>query len=190
MTSTAGPARQAKTGRGASGELMIRVVFLLVFIAIPLLELAVLIRVGQHIGVAATIGIVVATAILGLLVVRREGLSMVTRARQALATGNPPIMPVAEGALVFLSGALLILPGLIGDSIGIVLLIPPVRRAVAVWALGRFATAGATRIRIFTSGERRPDRRNGGSARPQKPGPIIEGEYTRIDDADDEHRTK
>lgn len=115
---------------------------------------------------------------------------MVTRARQALATGNPPIMPVAEGALVFLSGALLILPGLIGDSIGIVLLIPPVRRAVAVWALGRFATAGATRIRIFTSGERRPDRRNGGSARPQKPGPIIEGEYTRIDDADDEHRTK
>jgi len=184
------PPAEAETGRDASGEPMIRFVFLLVFIAIPLLELALLIRVGQYIGVAATIGIVIATAVLGLLVVKREGFSMVTRARQALATGNPPILPVAEGTLVFFSGALLILPGLIGDTIGLLLLIPTVRRSVAVWALGRFATAGATRIRVFTSRDHWPDSQNGGSSRPQKVGPIIEGEYTRIDDPDDERRTK
>lgn len=167
---------------------MFRLAILLVFIAVPLLELAVLIRVGQLIGVAATIGIVIGTALLGLVMVKREGLSMVTRARQALATGNPPIMPVAEGALVFFAGALLILPGLIGDTIGLVLLIPPVRRALAAWSLGRFATAGASRIRVFTSRGRRADRTNDGPARPQKPGPIIEGEYTRIEDADDDER--
>lgn len=169
---------------------MIRLAFLLVFIAIPLLELAVLIRVGQLIGVAATIAIVIATAILGLVMLRREGFTMATRARQALASGNPPIMPVAEGALVFLGGALLILPGLIGDTIGIVLLIPPVRRAIAAWSLGRFATAGASRIRIFTGRRPPPDERDSGAARPQKPGPVIEGEYRRVDDAEDDRRNK
>lgn len=168
---------------------MIRLVFLIVFIAVPLLELAVLIRVGQLIGVAATIGIVIVTAFLGLVMVKREGFSMVTRARQALATGNPPIMPVAEGALVFLGGALLVLPGLIGDTLGLLLLIPPVRRAIAAWSLGRFATAGASRIRVFTVRRRRPDSRHGGPARPEKPGPVIEGEYTRIDDGENDRRS-
>lgn len=174
--------------RGTSGGLMFRLGFLLVFIAIPLLELALLIRVGQIIGVGATIGIVIGTAILGLVMLRREGFSMVTRARQALASGNPPIMPVAEGALVFFGGALLILPGLIGDTIGVILLIPPVRRAIAAWGLGRFATAGATRIRVFTSRRRRPGEPDDGPARPQKPGPVIEGEYTRIDDSEHDRR--
>lgn len=174
--------------RGTSGGLMIRLAFLLVFIAIPLLELALLIRVGQIIGVAATIGIVIGTAILGLVMVRREGFTIVTRARQALASGNPPVMPVAEGALVFFGGALLILPGLIGDAIGLVLLIPPVRRAIAAWSLGRFAAAGATRIRVFTGRRRWPDEQDDGPARPQKPGPVIEGEYKHIDDSDDDRR--
>ncbi len=168
---------------------MIRLVFLLLFVAIPLLELAVLIRVGQSIGVAATIAIVIGTAILGLMMIRREGFSMARRARQALAQGSPPVMPVAEGSLVFLAAALLILPGLIGDTIGLVLLVPPVRRAVAAWSLGRFATAGATRIRVFTG------RRGGGDSDsgdhrsgPRKPGPVIEGEYTRVDEDDDDQR--
>ena len=167
---------------------MIRLVLLILFIAVPLLELAVLIRVGQVIGVAATIGIVVATAVLGLIMVKREGFSMVTRARQALATGNPPIMPVAEGALVFFGGALLILPGLIGDTIGLILLIPPVRRAIAAWSLGRFASAGASRIRVFTVRRRRPDPRDSGTARTDKPGLVIEGEYTRIDDSENDRK--
>lgn len=165
---------------------MIRLAFLLLFIAYPLLELAVLIWVGQRIGVPATLAIVVGSAILGILTLKRQGLSIVTRARQSLARGEAPVMSVAEGALVFLAGALLILPGLIGDTVGIALLIAPLRRAFAAWSLGRFATAGATHVRVFTqrvrgTGPTRKER----PARPERPGPVIEGEYTRIDDPDE-----
>lgn len=171
---------------------MIRLAFLLFFVAYPLLELAVLIRVGQSIGVVATLAIVIGTAFLGLMTMRREGFAMMGRARQALAHGSPPIMPVAEGTLSFLAAILLILPGLIGDSMGLLLLIPPVRRAFAAWSLGRFASAGATRVRIFTTGRTRgtPGSRERQSD-PRKPGPVIEGEFTRVDEhGDDRHRPR
>lgn len=161
-----------------------RLVLLLILVAVPLLELAVLIRVGQSIGVAATLAIVIGTALLGLVTLKRQGFAIVTRARQALASGTPPVLPVAEGALVFFAGFLLILPGLIGDTIGLLLLVPPIRRAIAAWSLGRVASEGMTRIRVFTTG--RPQRQANTKTEPpparQKPGPIIEGEYTRIDE--------
>ncbi len=166
---------------------MIRLAFLLFFVGYPLLELAVLIRVGQSIGVAATLAIVIGTAVLGLVTLKRGGFAMMSRARQALAQGSPPIMPVAEGTLAFLAAVLLILPGLIGDTVGLLLLIPPVRRAFAAWSLGRFASAGATRIRVFTTG--RPRAGPGAGHRqsdPRKPGPVIEGEYTRVDEDSDD----
>ncbi|HEX7073506.1 MAG TPA: FxsA family protein [Hyphomicrobiaceae bacterium] len=166
---------------------MIRLTFLLLFVGYPLLELAVLIRVGQSIGVAATLAIVIGTAILGLVTLKREGFAMMSRARQALAQGSPPIMPVAEGSLAFLAAVLLILPGLIGDTVGLLFLIPPVRHAFAAWSLGRFASAGATRIRVFTTG--RPHGGSGAGRRqsdPRKPGPVIEGEYTRVDEDSDD----
>lgn len=170
-----------------------RLALLLIIVAIPLLELAVLIRVGQIVGVAATLAIVIATALLGLLTVKRQGFNMVARARQALASGTPPVMPVAEGALVFLAGFLLILPGLIGDTIGVLLLIPPIRRAIAAWSLGRFVSEGTARVRVYTRGMRQgrqpdPNERRGPERPKPKPGPIIEGEYTRIDNPRDEGR--
>ena len=165
---------------------MIRLAFLLLFIAYPLIELAVLIWVGQRIGVAATLAIVIGSAILGLLTVKRQGFSIFTRAQSALARGEAPVMPVAEGALVFVAGALLILPGLVGDAIGLFLLIPPIRKAFLTWSLGRLATASVTRIRVFTQNARRgdPTHRNNRQSRPEKLGPIIEGEYRRLDDPD------
>lgn len=167
-----------------------RLALLLILVAIPLLELAVLIRVGQVIGVAATLALVVGTALLGLVVVRQQGFTIVARARQAIASGRPPIMPVVDGTLVFVAGALLILPGLIGDAIGLMLLISPVRQAIAAWSLGRLASGGAARVKIFTWP--REDRQTGQQGRreprPQKPGPLIEGEYTRIDDPEDDRR--
>jgi len=163
-----------------------RLALLLFLVALPLLELAVLIRVGQIIGVGATLAIVIGTALLGLITVKQQGFTIVTRARQALASGTPPVLPVAEGALVFFAGFLLILPGLIGDTIGLVLLLPPVRRAIAAWSLGRFASEGVARIKIFTAPQAEPKTQR--DAGRQKPGPIIEGEYTRIDETRDDHR--
>jgi len=163
-----------------------RLVFLLILVALPLLELAVLIRVGQIIGVAATLAIVIGTAVLGFMMLRRQGFTIVTRARQAVASGIPPVLPVAEGALVFFAGFLLILPGLIGDAIGLILLVPPVRRSIAAWSLGRFAAEGIARVRVFT-GSRRDGKPQQEPAR-QKPGQIIEGEYTRVDETRDNPR--
>lgn len=169
-----------------------RLALLLIFIAYPLLELAVLIRVGQIIGVAPTLAIVIGTAVLGLVTIKHQGLNMVRRARQAFDSGTPPVLPVAEGALVYVAGLLLVFPGLIGDAIGLVLLIPPVRRAIAAWGLGRFALEGATRIRVFTSGMRGGPRGFSSGDKPEqghrKPGPIIEGEYKRLDDDHVDHR--
>lgn len=168
-----------------------RLALLLVFVAYPLLELAVLIRVGQSIGVMATIAIVLATAALGMVTASRQGFTIVTRARETVASGRAPIQPVAEGALVFFAGALLILPGLIGDALGLLLLIPPVRSAVAAWSIGKATSAGASRVRVFVGRRRQETPQNPErQARPEKPGPIIEGEYTRLDDSDDARRPR
>jgi UPF0716 protein FxsA len=160
--------------------------FLLLFIAAPLLELAVLIRVGQAIGVAATLAIVIGTAFLGLFVFRLQGFRVLNRARQALQEGTPPVIPVLDGSLLAMAGGLLILPGLIGDAIGLLLLIPPLRRLVAAWIVGRATVEGASRVKVFTvrrrtarTGDRGTDRAT------DKAGPVIEGEYTRIDDPGD-----
>ena len=161
-----------------------RFVLLLLFIAAPLLELAVLISVGQIIGVGWTLVLVIGTALLGLFVVRLQGFTVFNRVRQSMVEGKPPVMPMFEGALLLLAGPLLILPGLIGDTIGLLLLIPPVRRVVASWMLDGGASDGKTRVEVFTnrqwSSRRQQQRRDGD--RDEKAGPVIEGEYTRIDE--------
>ena len=158
-----------------------QLILLLLFIAAPLLELAVLIRVGQSIGVAATLALVIGSAILGLFVVRLQGFAVFGRMRETIAEGRPPVLPMTEGALLLLAGVLLILPGLIGDTIGLLLLVPPLRRLIATWMIGRAAATGSVNVKIFTKNHRnRP-------GQPQKPekagsGPVIEGEYTRVDE--------
>lgn len=159
---------------------VMKLAVLAALLASPLVELAVLIRAGQLIGIPATLAIVIATALLGLLMMQRQGFSALDRARQDLSAGRAPLLPVAEGGLVFLAGVLLILPGLIGDTIGLLLLLPPLRRAVAQWGLGRLAARGLTTVSTLRSRRETPDQppRRGG----MPPGPVIEGEYTRIDE--------
>ena len=160
-------------------------VFLLLFIAAPLVELAVLIRVGQAIGIAATLAIVIGSAILGLFVVRLQGFTVFGRMRETLAEGQPPVVPMAEGALLLQAGILLILPGLIGDTIGLLLLIPPLRQLIATWMISRAAAKGSVNVEIFT---KKPWRRSGSKDQRDdgKSGPVIEGEYTRVDEKRDD----
>ena len=169
-----------------------RLAIFLILIAYPLLELAVLIRVGQAIGVVPTIAIVIGTALLGLLTLRRQGFAMASQARQTLASGFPAVFSVAEGSLVFFASLLLILPGLIGDVIGLLLLIPPIRRVIATWSLGRFAQEGAAKVKVYTFGGRSDGARPADRRQPQrqKPGPIIEGDYKRIDEPHEDRRDK
>jgi len=106
--------------------------FLLValFIAVPIAELAVIIQVGEAIGVWWTIAILVADSILGSLLMRSQGRAVWRRFNTALQSGRPPAREVADGVLVIFGGALLLTPGFITDIFGLLLLLPPTRAVI------------------------------------------------------------
>ena len=100
--------------------------YIILFIAGPLLELAVLIKAGQWLGLWPVFGIIFGTGILGVLVLRLTGVSVLRR----LLSGqmmNDPVPSMMDTSVMFVAGALLILPGIIGDCLGLLLLIPQVR---------------------------------------------------------------
>jgi UPF0716 protein FxsA len=104
--------------------------FLILFIGLPILELYVIIQVGGAIGVLPTIGLLIADSILGAALLRSQGRSAWRRFNVALAEGRVPGREVADGAMIILGGALLLTPGFITDIFGLILLIPPTRAIV------------------------------------------------------------
>jgi UPF0716 protein FxsA len=103
----------------------------LVFVVVPLIELAIIIQVGQVIGLVWTIVLLLADSLLGAWLVRREGTRAWSRFRLALNQARVPTDEVLEGALVLFGGALLLTPGFATDALGLLLLIPPTRALVA-----------------------------------------------------------
>lgn len=108
------------------------------FIAVPILELYVIIQVGQAIGVAPTLALLLADAVLGSLLVRHQGLSAWRRFNEAFAQRRFPGREIADGVLIVIGGTLLLTPGFVTDIFGLLLLIPPTR-AIARRLLRRFA---------------------------------------------------
>jgi len=116
-----------------------------VFLVVPLVELAVIIQVGQAIGVLETIVLLIAVSVLGGWLVKREGMGVVRRISTAVNGGRVPGRELADGALIILAGALLITPGFVSDVLGIALLLPPVRavvRPILMTALAKRALVG------------------------------------------------
>lgn len=101
--------------------------FLLAIIAIPLIEIAVLIRIGQSIGLLATLGLLIGAGLFGALLLRWQGVSVLRSMRQTMGTGKLPGRALADTMLIGIAGVLLILPGLISDLLAILLLLPPIR---------------------------------------------------------------
>lgn len=107
-----------------------RAVLFVIFVAIPLLELAIIIQVGQLIGVGGTILSLLAVSLVGAALVKREGLRAATRFREATSAGRWPGAEVVDGALLLFAGALLLTPGYFTDAVGLLLLLPPSRGVV------------------------------------------------------------
>lgn len=100
------------------------------FVVVPILELAVIIQVGQVAGVVPTIVALIAVSLIGAALVRREGLRAWNRVGETLRAGRMPAQEVVDGALVLAGGALMLTPGFLTDAVGLLLVIP-VTRALA-----------------------------------------------------------
>jgi len=110
---------------------------LALFILIPLIEIYLFIEVGSRIGALNTILLVLFTAITGVALLRRQGLSTLQNVQRQMQAGEVPAAGMLEGMLLFFAGALLLTPGFFTDTIGFLLMIPPLRKAVALWILER-----------------------------------------------------
>jgi UPF0716 protein FxsA len=109
------------------------------FVLVPIAELAVIIQVGQVIGVWWTIALLIADSVLGSVLMRSQGRAAWRRFRGAMAAGRVPAREVLDGALVIFGGALLLTPGFITDILGLLLLVPPTRAAIRAILLRRLA---------------------------------------------------
>jgi UPF0716 protein FxsA len=112
---------------------------LLLFMAIPLAEVALLIEVGSRIGVAATLLILIGTAVLGASLAHREGLRTWWRLQSKIASGVTPDEELLDGLLILIAGAMLLTPGLLTDAGGLFLLVPSGRQRVKRWLRDKFS---------------------------------------------------
>ena len=141
-----------------------------IFIALPLLELFVMIEVGSVIGAGWTVLLVVLTSVLGVALVRRQGRHAMADLQASIEELRDPGRPVAHGALILLAGALLIVPGFLTDIAGGMLLIPPLRD----WLLRRMGRRMVVVESVQWGGPHRPD--------PGPGGRVIDAEYEGVGD--------
>lgn len=138
----------------------------LLFLIVPLVEIALFIQVGGLIGLGWTLLIVILTAILGTLLVRSQGLAVLEKVRGSFQELQDPTEPLAHGAMILFSGALLLTPGFFTDAVGFALLVPGIRG----WIYR------AVRKRVTIAEVRY------GETKPQQPEPtIIDADYEDLD---------
>ena len=106
---------------------------ILLFTLVPLVELAILIRIGQHMGVAYTIGIVLLTGVAGAYLAKMQGLVTLNRIQEDVNQGIMPADKLFDGVLILCSGILLLTPGLLTDIIGFIGLLPLTRNLLKQW---------------------------------------------------------
>ena len=111
---------------------------LLLFTVLPLVELMLLVELYQRTNWAVTIGLVLLTGFVGAALARRQGWQTAARMRHELSVGRAPTESLLEGIMILLAGAMLIMPGLLTDAFGFLLLAPPLRRRLGAWLVGRF----------------------------------------------------
>lgn len=143
----------------------VRILFLL-FVAIPILEIWLLIKVGSVIGALPTIALVLMTAVIGVMLLRRQGLQTLLRSRERMAAGEMPATEMLEAMVLAISGVLLLAPGFATDTLGFLGLVPPLRRWLVAKVTPKIVVLGGV---------------SGFQTRPQDGPRTLEGEFTRED---------
>lgn len=122
----------------------------LIFVITPVLEMWLLITVGNHLGALPTIGLVLLTAFIGINLLRAQGFETLWRGRRKFEEGQLPAQEIAEGIILAVCGALLLTPGFVTDVIGFAGLIPPIRKNIARLVLSRMVVTSVTSGEQFT----------------------------------------
>jgi UPF0716 protein FxsA len=144
---------------------------LIMFIAIPIIEIGLFIQVGGWIGLWKTLAIVVLTAVIGTALLRAQGMAALARLQANVNSGQNPMDPIVNGALILVAGILLLTPGFFTDAIGFCLLIPPIRSLVIKWGAARMMRGNTF---VFTSQ---------GTKTPRDPS-SLEGDFVVLDEDD------
>lgn len=143
---------------------------LLLFIVLPAVELALLIEIGQRLGTAATLSLIVVTGLVGASLARREGLRVLSQVRSELDAGVVPGDALVDGLMILVAGALLVTPGILTDFTGFLCLIPAFRGFVKTQLRKRFEEAVASgQVRVEMHGLGMPPRGPGSGPRPRDP---------------------
>lgn len=149
------------------------------FILVPLTEMMLLFEVSDRIGSLSTLTLVVATAVIGVQILKQQGFATLTRAGQRLETGELPAQEIVEGMLLAAAGALLLTPGFITDTIGFIFLTGPLRRPLA----RRLVHSGIIKTMSSSAGAGGFSHRSGGGARYESgDGNVYEGDYRKEGD--------
>jgi UPF0716 protein FxsA len=144
---------------------------LALFIGVPMVEMVLLIQLGQLVGLWPTLALIVVTGMLGAALARREGLRVWRDVQREMQAGRMPTASLVDGLLILVAGAVLLTPGLLTDAVGFFLLIPGGRRVVR-----RFVSS---RLRVHAVPSDAP---RTGPADRSPDNTVIEGEWERVDD--------
>lgn len=115
------------------------VILLIVFVALPIVEIAFFFQIADAVGFFSAIGWIIVVSFVGVWLVKRQGLSTLRRARDKAAAGEVPAREMVNGLIILCAGALMLFPGFVTDIAAILLLLPPVRALLAIPLTRRFA---------------------------------------------------
>ena len=165
---------------------------LALLLLIPLLDALFLVFVAGQLGWQVTVALVVLTALLGLLFVRAEGRRTLRKLESSVQRGEVPSNPLLDGALLLVAGAFLLTPGLVTDTLGFLLVIPPtryvIRAAIKRWVVTPYLdskTGGFATGNVYTFGFPNPSEAQGGTNREVYD---VDAEFTDVDIDDEEER--
>jgi UPF0716 protein FxsA len=134
-------------GFGKRGMTRLARFLLLGLLALPIVEIALFIKVGQAIGLWPTLALVIGAALLGGALLRQQGLAVLMQLRGNVAAGKLPGQTIADAALIGVAAVLLILPGFLSDVVALLLLVPPIRRWIYKTLAGNFTVVQTTGFR-------------------------------------------
>lgn len=163
---------------------------ILLFIVVPILELWVILQVGQAIGALPTIALLILDSIVGSWLLRSQGRQAWRAFNEALSVGRVPARETGDGALIMFGGALLLTPGFCSDVLGLLLLLPPTRAIFRRLLFRRGLTVGTSAFGpagVWTARGGQWAARGAGARRPGRPAQYdVEGTATDVDARSDD----